>query len=223
MISQKWWKKKALLGVFVRGKVYDWAHHVDTTGTVEISALSVLGKNGACAVQYEPVSPDELAEILQQIDVQFENYTFVDFGSGKGRVLLMAARYPFRHIVGVEFAKELHYIAVKNLATFRGSRQCRNIESIHADATDFPIPAGPLVIFLNNPFRDPVMAAVMRNLSVSLEAEPRDVVFVCVTRWTLTQYIERLPGVRQINSGPLSRMYRLYARCRAATDERSLG
>jgi hypothetical protein len=217
MISGKWRKAKAHLGVLLRGKAYDWAHHVDTTGVVQISEVSVLGQNGAFAIQYEPVSPDELAEVLQQIDVRFEEYTFIDFGSGKGRVLLMAARYPFRRIVGVEFAKELHDIAARNLARFRGPRQCGRIESIHSDATDFAIPAGPLVIFLNNPFRDPVMAAVMRNLSISLEAEPRDVVFVCVTRWTLTQYIERLPGVQHIKSGPAFRMYRFMP-----TDERQL-
>jgi tRNA A58 N-methylase Trm61 len=219
MIGGKWAKAKAHLGVFLRGKLYDWTNHVDTTGIVQISALSVLGKNSLWAIQYEPVSPDELAGVLQQIDVRFEDYTFIDFGSGKGRVLMMAARYPFRHIIGVEFAKELHDVATKNLASFSGPRQCRKIESIHADAMDFAIPAGPLVIFLNNPFRDPVMAAVMENVSKSLQAEPRDVVFVCVTRWTLTQYIERLPGVCAIKSGPSFRMYRFMP----ATDERGLG
>ena len=212
MIAENWRRTKAHLGVFLKGKAYDWAHHVDTTGIVQISALTVLGKNGTFAIQYEPVSPDELTEVLQQIDVRFEDYTFIDFGSGKGRVLLMAARYPFRHIVGVEFAKELHDIAVKNLATFYGPRQCRKIESIHADATDFAIPGGPLVIFLNNPFRHPVMAAVTQNLSISLQADPRDVVFVCVTRWTLTQYIERLPGVREIKRAPIFKMYRFTPR-----------
>jgi hypothetical protein len=222
MTAEKWRIAKAHLGVFLRGKAYDWANRVDTTGIVQISALSVLGKNGPFALQYEPMSPDELAEVLQQIEIRFEDYTFIDFGSGKGRVLLMAACRPFRRIVGVEFAKELHDIAVKNLATFSGPRQCRKMESIHADAIDFVIPAGPLVIFFNNPFRDPVMAVVMQNLSISLQAEPRDVVFVCVTRWTLTQYIERLPGVREIKHGPTFRMYRFTPGIEVATDERGL-
>jgi len=87
MINWNWRKAKAHLGVFLRGKVYDWAHRVDTTGIVQISELSVLGKNGSSAIQYEPLSPDELAETLRQIDVRFEDYTFVDFGSGKGRGL----------------------------------------------------------------------------------------------------------------------------------------
>ncbi len=208
MISERWRSAKGRLGTFLRSKAYDWAHHVDTAGVVQISRLSVLGKNGISALPYESVPPDEVAETLQQIDVRFEDYTFIDFGSGKGRVLLMAARYPFRHIIGVEFAKELHEIAIRNLAKFRGVRKCRKIESIHSDAADFAIPAGPLVVYFFNPFRDPVMAAVVRNLSTSLQAEPRDVIFVCVCRWTSTQYIENLPGVRELKRGRVFRMYR---------------
>jgi len=208
LINLRWREAKANLGVFLRGKAYDWANGVDTTGIVQISRVSVLGNNRQCAIQYEPVSPDELAEVLAEIVVEFENFTFIDFGSGKGRVLLMAGRYPFRRIIGVEFARELHEIALKNISRFRGPKRCSSLESVHSDATEFPIPAGPLVIFLNNPFRHPVMAAVMQNVSNSLLAAPREVIFVCVTRWTLTEYIEQIAGVLEIKRGRNFKIFR---------------
>lgn len=37
--------------------------------------------------------------------VPLQDYDFLDFGSGKGRTLLMAASFPFKKITGVEFSK----------------------------------------------------------------------------------------------------------------------
>jgi tRNA1(Val) A37 N6-methylase TrmN6 len=36
------------------------------------------------------------------------DYTFIDFGSGKGRALLMAADLQFKSLIGIELRKELH-------------------------------------------------------------------------------------------------------------------
>jgi hypothetical protein len=202
-----WRKGKAHLGVFLRGKLFDWRYGVETTGIVPISALSVLGGNAAQAIQYEPVSPDELAKALAAVNVRFSEYTFIDFGSGKGRVLLMASRYPFRRIIGVEFGAELHRVAERNIAAFRGPQQCRDIRTVHCDATQFPIPQEPLVIFFNNPFRDPVMGQVMSNIAASLEGAPRSAVFVTVTRWTVRGHIERLPGIHIVKQEPAFTLY----------------
>lgn len=194
--------------VAAEGLLFDWRNGVNTSGVVQIAALSVLGNNGAFAVQYEPAVLEEVKSALQAVDVQHPEYTFIDFGSGKGRTLFVAAGYPYRKVMGVEFGKQLHDSAVRNIATFRGKRQCGELESVHADATEFAIPGGPLVIFLNNPFRDPVMQRVMANVARSLEAEPREMVFVCVTKWTLTKYIEQLPGVRQVATQDTFRIFR---------------
>jgi tRNA1(Val) A37 N6-methylase TrmN6 len=88
-------------------------------------------------------------------------------------VLLVAAGYPFKRIVGVEFAKELHNIAVRNIQCFRGRCLCNRIESIHADALAFGVPMDPLVIFLHNPLRP--LVPLMEEISLSLIAFPRDV------------------------------------------------
>jgi len=51
------------------------------------------------------------------------SHSFVDYGSGKGRVLLVASDYAFKKIVGVEFSKVLNDVAVANIATYRSSKQ----------------------------------------------------------------------------------------------------
>ena len=48
--------------------------------------------------------------------------SFVDYGAGKGRVLLLASQHPFAAIGGIEFAEELHDDATMNIAQFPRSR-----------------------------------------------------------------------------------------------------
>src|SRR3712207_1940229 len=44
---------------------------------------------------------------------------FVDLGSGKGRVVLAAARFPFKRVIGVEIAESLNEVARANVEAAR--------------------------------------------------------------------------------------------------------
>jgi SAM-dependent methyltransferase len=115
-------------------------------------------------------------EIMQALPIQFSDFTFIDLGSGKGRTLLMAADYPFQRITGVEFMPEWHRVAAQNIRAYCSDKQqCRQIESVCMDARDFPFPEEPLVIYLFNPFPEPVLATVLENLKKSWEQTIRPV------------------------------------------------
>jgi predicted RNA methylase len=159
-------------------RAFDAQFHIDTGGLVTLDRLDVLGANRDHGVCYLASDPDEFARALSAIPVWHENYAFVDYGSGKGRAVLLAARYPFKRVIGVEFARELHEAAVRNRDQFRGDRRCGTIEFIHADVTTFVPPPEPLVCYFYNPFGPPVMRAVIEALERSLAAVPRDVI-VC--------------------------------------------
>ena len=109
----------------------------------------------------------------------FSRYTFIDMGSGKGRVLFVAAEYPFRKVIGVEFSNALHAEAMANLKRYRYSgRRCADIEPVHVDARDFEFPDDNLVIYLFNPFGPEVMERMLANLERSLERHPRHAIVV---------------------------------------------
>jgi hypothetical protein len=97
-------------------------------------------------------------------------------GSGKGRVLLMASRFGFRRVIGVEFADELHLAATSNAAAAHAHGL--HIEPILGDAAEFRFPVDPLVVYFNNPFSEGVMERVIANLSSSYEARRRPLVLV---------------------------------------------
>ena len=131
------------------------------------------------------------------------DFTFIDLGSGKGRVLLMAADYPFKRIVGVEFMPELHRAAQKNIAGYSNDRQrCRLIESVCMDARDFEFPPEPLVAYLFNPFSESTFVAVLENVRQSVEQSPRPVYIAY--RFTefepllaRTEWLEKIAGAEQ--------------------------
>ncbi len=109
----------------------------------------------------------------------YSQYTFIDVGSGKGRMLFVAAEYPFRKVMGVEFSNALHDDAVANLKRYKfPKRRCADIEPVHADAREFEFPNDNLVIYMFNPFGPEVMERMLANLERSLEKHPRHVIVV---------------------------------------------
>jgi SAM-dependent methyltransferase len=97
---------------------------------------------------------------------------FVDLGSGKGRILLMAAEFPFRRIEGVELSPDMHRIALNNIASL-GPR-ASDIVARNMDATDYAFPSEPFVLYLFHPFHEAVMVQVLENLRQSLRRTPRE-------------------------------------------------
>jgi SAM-dependent methyltransferase len=98
---------------------YDWEHSVDTTRSNVGAGTQFL--TGVMARPYFATEPWLFEQIMQAISVDFSQFTFVDLGCGKGRVLLMASDYPFQRIVGVEFMPELHRAAEKYRWLFQRS------------------------------------------------------------------------------------------------------
>jgi hypothetical protein len=71
---------------------------------------------------------------------------------------------------------EWHRIAEMNIRKFTAQYGiASSIESFCMDAREFSFPAGPLVVYLFNPFPEPVLAAVLEKLRQSWVANPRPV------------------------------------------------
>ena len=70
----------------------DGSHHnrVDTLGLIPIDKLDVSTRNQGRGWGYMATQPEWFQTVLGQLEIRFEEYTFVDLGSGKGRALLLA-------------------------------------------------------------------------------------------------------------------------------------
>jgi hypothetical protein len=154
---------------------WDQKHNVDTAGSVQLDSLSVVGPYRNFGNECLCTSPKTFDYMMQSLPNSVAGHTFIDIGAGKSRTLLLASRYDFAKIVGVEFARELVDVSKKNLARFSAPWQrCTDLEIVHADATQYAIPETPLVVFFYNPFSRGVFEVVMRNILTCHAAKKRD-------------------------------------------------
>ena len=149
---------------------YDWDHRVNTTSGAVGWRDRLLGEFYSA---YQPTDPAFFSEMMDDLqrhaNFGLHQLTFIDLGSGKGRVLLMASEYPFRRIVGIELLPPLNRIAQDNIAQYRTATQkCSAVDSICGDATSFPLPEGPIVLYLFNPFLESGLKRTLANVKKHL-------------------------------------------------------
>jgi predicted RNA methylase len=158
---------------------FDRLYGVDTAGVIPLNELTIASPNIHDSIWYEPVSVKAFKQLMSALTIEVSQFVFIDFGSGKGRVLLLASGYGFKHVLGVEFAHELHQIALNNITRYeRYTHQPRHIEALCMDAVNFPIPDDPLVIFFYCPFLRSVMEQVLRHIVASFARHPRDILLI---------------------------------------------
>lgn len=186
---------------------YDTSHHIETRHTVSAANLDVIAGDKSASNGYMATDPHTLRFLFDHMVPWETETTFIDLGSGKGAVMLAAARYQFRKIIGVEFAQKLAETATRNVRNYRGRLQCRNLEVICAAAGDFRFPSGPLMIYYFNSFGDRIMRKVVANLAAAVREESREIRIVCHS-WHHREMFATLNAVR-IQSLPWFKVYRI--------------
>lgn len=101
---------------------------------------------------------------IKALDIDPARFSFIDYGSGRGRMLLTAARLPFRRVIGLEFSRRLHQQAVDNIAASKLKLPCHDIQAVNIDAVEYEPPNGNLVAFFYNPFDERVLDRVAERL-----------------------------------------------------------
>ena len=135
--------------------------------------LESEGVGGQDAHDYSPESYLDFHRCLKWLSPEERRGVFLDCGSGKGRIVLAAARSPFRRVIGVEISPVLNRIAERNLESARPLLRCRDVEFVTVDASAYEFPDDVTCVFVYNPFRGAVLAAVLENLRRSLVRAPR--------------------------------------------------
>jgi SAM-dependent methyltransferase len=176
---------------------FDEEHRTDTAGSVEKAALGITDERSRDgAILYLPSPPRVtrwMFDHLADIGVDPSDFTFVDLGCGKGRVLLLAAERPFRRIVGIEISTALAAIAQANTAQYRpASTRVSEIEVIHADVTTVDLPDTNLLIHMYHPFETEITSIVLRRLEASLTDNPRRVVLAYLAYTAAIEPVQRM-------------------------------
>lgn len=162
-----------------RERRFDSIFGVQTRQIVPLSQLTVSSPNVVHGIQHAPTRPRVLRSLLGRLDIDYRQFVFIDLGCGKGRAVLVAAEFPFKKIIGIEFAAELVRAARENVSQYRNPHaNCREIVLLHMDASDYQIPNEKTLIYLFNPFGEHVMKKVLTGIRLSLQARPREMYLV---------------------------------------------
>lgn len=146
---------------------FDATYGSDTAAIREIGSLAASDAAAVrAAVRYQASDAQLVQGVLSRLPIDYREYSFIDFGSGKGRTLMVAAGFPFKSVVGIELFRELHEVAARNLAQLPAAAvRAEAIETVNGDAARFEPPRHNLACYLYNPFGPPVIAAVARRLA----------------------------------------------------------
>jgi SAM-dependent methyltransferase len=165
----RWLRQKSAVDA-----AFDAANRTETGGIQEIFQFNIVGSNARHGLSHIASDPNHFSGLMTKLNVDLGKFTFVDLGSGKGRALMLATAFPFRRIVGVEFATELYDAARVNLAAFKtGQKLESRVEVICGDAAAYAFPNEPLIIYLFNPFGPAIVSRVAANALASWRDAPR--------------------------------------------------
>ncbi len=158
------------------GREFDRRYGTDTGGKVHAANLGITGPNILFADGYLATAPRSFIDTIGRLPIIHRDFVFIDYGSGKGRALLMAAEFPFKKIIGIEISQILHEIAQQNIERLSSQpKQCKNIISLNLDVETFVPPQDPLLCYFYNPFRAKVMENVLGTLKNSIDHNSRDI------------------------------------------------
>jgi hypothetical protein len=130
LVTSNSWLKPLLKAISsTRCGAWDLIHGVDTCGDVPLATLDFQSKNKTAGLEYQSHHPGIIRAGLMALAVRPQDFIFIDFGCGKGSVLLVS-EFVFRRIIGLEFAPLLAETARRNLKSYRSRRQkCSRLKS----------------------------------------------------------------------------------------------
>jgi hypothetical protein len=160
-----------------RSRAFDRRHRVETAreeplGEMGVASDAIIRGNSVYRVTWGWL----IKEAMEHLDIDHSRYTFIDYGSGKGKAMLIASDYPFKTIIGLEYAKRLHDIAVENCRSYHSANQkCHSLEPIIGDALHYTPPSGPIVCFMCNPFDEATLRSVFNRWRARYESGEREI------------------------------------------------
>lgn len=172
-------KATALYGSarIAKGRVERFLFERGLADTSVQAELDELGVGGSGRRRYEASAWSFLRRALRRCEVRPTD-VFVDFGSGKGRVVWQAAHFPFARVVGVEISEDLNAVARRNIERNLDQLNCRNVELITADAAEFEVPDDMTFAYFYHPFEGELFTEVIARIVESLDRNPRQLTLI---------------------------------------------
>jgi len=150
-------------------------YNLDTIELDRLKTITVKGDNLDHASIYQACNYYILEKGFDYLVSINENKNILDFGCGKGRVMIVAAHYGFNNITGIDFVKALCLSAGQNTQKTQQLYPLIKFNIICDDVVNYSIKKDQTVFFLFNPFDEVIMLKVVKNILSSLKEKERKI------------------------------------------------
>jgi len=189
--------------------LFDRRYQIDTINTERLDNLDIDSPNKSSGTYYEGVNAYVFQKVFSGLQVDLSQSCFVDFGSGKGKAMCLAAEMGYKKIIGIEFSFDLVETCKKNLEIFRSKSASKSeFEIIHMDATEYSLPPDANVLSFFNPFNEAVTDKVIEKILESYTKTPRTIWVVHLYPQGNQAFVKhpRFQLVRESNEGLIFRL-----------------
>ena len=143
---------------------------IRTAGPVKTAA--VAQRPGLCK-PYAPIAYRSFRAVMRRVEIRPDEDVFLDYGAGRGRAMVLAARLPFRRVLGIEIEPDLAEAARENIRRVSHRLRCHDVEVVTGDAAEFACPDDATVLHFFDPFAGVILERVIGNVLASLQRTPR--------------------------------------------------
>ena len=205
-----------------REGAFDRRYGTATHQRIDLSELPSLdGKLQPAHAEwsYEAIDDKRFRRLIRKVPADPAGLNFIDVGSGKGRAVMLAAQYPFRRVIGVEFAAELYELAKKNTEIFAAKvSPLAPIELVLADFLGYTPPPHDAIFFLKNPFPHRIARDVIARIEELAKATMGEafIVYTEPPDETAKMMAERFEVVEQTRAHTIARVPKGAATARRA-------
>lgn len=163
---------------FIDGYIFDRINKIDTVTPVRWADSGVEVSKTDNASMYDSILVRYLRKLFRVLKIE-PGKVLVDFGSGKGRVLLIASEFGFREVRGIEFSPVSCDIARKNCLVYKAKTKTNTeFTIVESDVLDYKIRDDEDIFYLYQPFTSSILKQVLNNLSESLLSNKRKILII---------------------------------------------
>ncbi|MDM8556685.1 class I SAM-dependent methyltransferase [Desulfococcaceae bacterium HSG7] len=178
-------------------KYFDIKHKTDTSTWIGLDDLMIDDSKKKHAERYQQTYAVPLRRLFLKLKFP-PGKIFVDFGCGKGRVLLIASEFGFNEVRGIELSPVLCDFAIENNLIYKKKTQTKtDFIIINSDVIDYQFDDNEEVFFLYDPFDGYVMKQVVQNILESLQRQKRKI-WIIYRNARFGSIIEQIIDVKRV-------------------------
>ena len=189
-------------------RAFDRRWGTNTSGGLSVHDLGIAPERMLHCRRYDPSSEAMLRDPIALIGLDPREYDFVDYGAGKGRMVMVAWGMGFRSATGIELSQRLCEIASRNLARYKFRLGRSSLGGmIQADAASFTPKGRKILAYMYNPFDATIMEEVRKRLETAM-ADGAEQIIVVYTNPEHGFVFADAPGWAVAGSLPGAAIYR---------------